>query len=106
MAKIHEGKLDAFKGWAQKCIQNVKEKDTETLEYDWYFIDADLACVVRETYANSNAVLAHMENLGDLLAQGAEMSDLSLEVYGNPSEELAAAAAWFQPAVYTFFQGI
>jgi len=40
--KIAEGKLEEFKQLAIECMNQVKEKDTGTLRYDW-FISSDLA---------------------------------------------------------------
>ncbi len=104
--KIHDGKLEEFKNWASTCKEAVQQKDPGTLEYDWYFNNSQTECVVRETYSDSNAVMAHMGNLGELLAQGTELADLSLEIYGDPSEELSNAAAGLNPAVYSYFQGL
>ena len=33
---IHEGKLDEFKEVAARCMQSVREKDSGTLQYDWF----------------------------------------------------------------------
>ena len=65
------------------CMKSVKEKDTGTLQYDW-FLDADQTeCVVREHYKDSDAAMEHMGNLGDLLGALLSVCDMSLEVYGN-----------------------
>ena len=104
--KIHNGKLEEFKQWASDAIEVVRAKDPGTSEYDWYFNADETECVVRETYEDSNAVMAHLGNVGDLLAKGAELGDMTLEVYGNPSEELANAAAAMNPAVYAFYRGL
>jgi len=61
---------------------------------------------VHETYADSNAVLAHMGNVGELLGQLLGMSDFELEIYGNPSIELQQAGAALNPKVYSFYQGL
>ena len=104
--KIHYGKLAEFKQWASDAIAIVRAKDAGTSEYDWYFNADETECVVKETYEDSNAVMAHLGNVGELLAKGAEFGDMTLEVYGNPSEELANATADMNPAVYTFFKGL
>jgi len=67
---IHEGKEEEFKSLANQCLNIVheKEKDT-TLQYDWYFNASANECVVRETYTDSNAILIHIGNLGELLGQ-------------------------------------
>lgn len=104
--QIHEGKLDEFKKVANQCIAVSKEKDPGTLQYDWFFNSSQTECVVRETYKDSDAVLAHLENLGGLFNEILELADFSIEIYGNPSEELQKAAKALQPKVYSFYKGI
>lgn len=106
--KIHAGKLEEAKKIATECMAIVKEKEAGqgTLQYDW-FLSADFTeCVVRETYADSNAVLTHMGNLGEPLGKILAISDFELEIYGNMSEELQKAAAALNPKVYSFYQGL
>ena len=59
---IKEGQLENFKAVAKKCIKNTREKDTGTLQYDWFLDEEGGTCVVREIYASSDAVLSHIEN--------------------------------------------
>jgi len=103
---IHDGSFEEFKTWAHDCMAVVRAKDTDTLQYDW-FLNADRTeCVVTERYNSSEAVLAHFDNLSDLLGTMTELADLKLEVYGSPSEELAAATAGLDVKVYKFVQGL
>lgn len=52
------------------------------------------------------AVLIHLANVGDRLAKIVELGGgLEVDMFGDPSAELREAAAAFQPAVFTFFQG-
>ncbi|MEN8143739.1 MAG: antibiotic biosynthesis monooxygenase [Gemmatimonadota bacterium] len=104
--KIHEGKLDEFKQVAAQCMQSVREKDSGTLQYDWFFNDDQTECVVRETYRDSDAVLEHIGNLGEIMGALLGVSDMDLEVFGTPSDELAEAAAELAPRVYSPFQSI
>ncbi len=106
--KIHSGKSDEFKKIASDCVVAVEknEKGKGAIQYDWFFNPDETECVVRETYADSEAVMTHMGNVGELLGQLLAMSDFELEVYGNMSEELQQAAAALNPNVYAFFKGI
>jgi len=104
--KIHSGKVEEFKKIAAQCVPAVKANETGALQYDWFFNPGETECVVRETYSDSNAVLAHMGNIGTLLGQLLAMSDFDLEVFGNLSEELKNAAAGLNPKVYSFYQGL
>lgn len=106
--KIHKGKLEEFKKIAADCVVAVakNEKGKGAIQYDWFFSPDETECVVRETYVDSDAVMAHMGNVGEMLGQLLAMSGFELEVYGNPSEELQKAAAALNPKVYSFYQGI
>lgn len=88
---IHEGKLEQFKNVAERCVQTVKEKDTGTLQYDWFLNEDQTICEVREKYKDSDSVLEHMGNLGDTLGELLSCCDLSLEIYGTPSQEVLNA---------------
>jgi len=103
---VHEGKLDEFREIAAGCMQSVREKDSGTLQYDWFFNEDHTECVVREKYRDSAAVMEHMGNLGELLGGLMGVCDMDLEVYGSPSAELAEAAAALAPSVYHHFQSI
>lgn len=104
--KINEGKLEDFKALIPQFISTVKEKDPGTITYDWYLNEEKMECMVLETYADSNAVLAHAANVGDLLMKSLEIGTLSIEVYGNPSEELSKALEGFAPKVYPYYSGL
>ncbi len=104
--KIHEGRLEEFKRLATKCISITKEQDQGTLQFDWFFSKEQTECIVRENYVDSDSVLAHMGNLGDLLGKFLELSDFYPELYGNPSEVLLNAAAAFKPKIYSFYKGL
>lgn len=106
--KIHKGKVEEFKKIASACVVAVEknEKGKGALQYDWFFSPDNTECIVRETYVDSDAVLAHMGNVGEMLGQLLGMSDFELEIYGNPSEELQKAGAALNPKVYSFYQGL
>lgn len=107
LPSIPPGNLAEFKELAARALEITKDEGT-TLQYDWFFSDDETKCVVRERYANSDAVLSHMANVGELIGKFAELGGgLEIEAFGDPSPELlkAAAAAGLQPTVYRFFQG-
>lgn len=104
--KIHSGKLEEFKKLADECLSIVKEKDQDTLQYDWFFSEDQTECVLREKYPDSNALLAHLGNIGDLFGKFLEVADLYVEIYGEPSEELLNTTAGLNIKVYSFYQGL
>jgi len=60
---IHEGKLEQFKELAAQCMRSARERDSGTLQYDWFFNDSYTECVVRETYKDSwSGVGAHRKS--------------------------------------------
>ena len=103
--RIHDGKLDEYKKLAEQCLAITKEKDKETLQFDWYFNQDQTECVVREKYPDSNALLVHISNLGELLGNLFQVGDLDVEIYGNPSQELLNATTGINKKVYSFYQG-
>ena len=101
--KIKKGKLEEFKQLIPVFIATVKEKDPGTLTYDWYLNEGRMECTVLETYTDSEAVLAHARNVGELLQSVMQITDLSAEIYGNPSEELKDALEGLAPKIYPFY---
>ena len=104
--KIKKGKLEEFKQLIPQFISAVKEKDPGTITYEWYLVEEKMECVVLEIYADSNAMLAHIANAGELLQQSLEFSEPSLEVFGNPSEELLKVFEGFGARIYPYYSGI
>lgn len=97
---LHDGRIDALRGIATKCVAAVREKDTGTLQYDWYLSPDGKECVVLETYESSEAFLDHMGNVGPLLGELMELGTGHLDIFGEPSHELREAAAAFEPAIH------
>ena len=104
--KIHDGELDRFKTHAQACMDVVRQRNKGTLQYDWFFNEDHTECVVRERFVDSDAVLEHIANLGELLGAILGVADQSVEVYGTPSEELLKATEGMDMTVYRYFQGL
>jgi len=104
---IQEGKTETFKNIAKQCIKVVKEneKGKTCSQYDWYFNANASECHVLETYADSNAVMTHMGNVGELLGQLLQISTLTGEIYGNLSEEVQNAISGLDVMSYTFYEG-
>ena len=83
--KVHAGKMDEFKAVCQRLVA-AADREKNVLYYGFCF-DGDVA-FCREAYADANAVLEHMENIGPLLGDIMAVSTMtSLEVHG-PKEEL------------------
>ena len=103
--RIHPGKLEAFTEIAAKCLASTR-RDPGTQSYEWYFNADHSECVVLEVYDDSNAVLAHVGNLGELLGQLMAVADMTLEVFGDPSPELRQVGESVGAKVYSYHQGL
>ena len=106
--KIHKGKLEEFKKIAADCVAAVEknEKGKGALQYDWFFSPDETECVVRETYVDSNAVLAHVGNVNEPLSKLMEISDFVVEVFGNASVELQNALKEMKVTPVKYFGGL
>ena len=104
--KIHDDKLNEFKELANQCIEAVKANEPNTTQFDWYFNKDETECVVKEEYRDSAAMFVHLGNSGALLGKILQISDMTLELYGNPSEELRATLVGSNPKIYSFYRGL
>ena len=108
--KIRPGMLEGFKSQAAECISEVKRKDTGTLQYDWFISSDNTECEIREAYENSDALLAHVENLRQPLRILFEKfaTDHSIVFFGDPSAELLenAKSRRIDFRTYSFLQGL
>ena len=91
--KFHEGKVEEFKRLSAKAMEIARTKDTGTLQYDIYFNDDQSEGIVLERYRDSEALIEHGANLGDLAAAIFATGSFSGEVLGAPSAELRASLA-------------
>jgi quinol monooxygenase YgiN len=106
--QIHEGKLEEFKRLSAQAMEIVRTKDTGTLQYDTYFNDDQSECIVLERFRDSEALIEHAANLGDLSeAILATVSVVHGELLGEPSVELRAKLAGSEvPVLFTPYQSM
>lgn len=84
--KPHEGKFEEFKAGCPAFVE-LTEKEEKVLFYGFSFTEDHVHC--REGYVDAEGVLAHLDNVGELLQKALEIADLvKLEIHG-PAEELA-----------------
>jgi len=82
--KIREGNLDAFLALMPAFVEKTSEEPA-CLYYD-FTRNGDVA-YCREAYVGAAGILAHLENVGELLGKFLELSDLiRLEVHGPEAE--------------------
>ena len=100
---FHEGKVEEFKRLSAECMEIVRTKDTGTLQYDTFFNEARTECVIVERYRDSEAAMAHAENLAEVSAAViAIVNVVHGELLGDPSPELRAKLAGIEvPQLFT-----
>jgi hypothetical protein len=96
--KVHSGKLDAFKNTLPAFIEQtaVEEKN---LFYGFTINGPEIFC--REGYTDAGGVLAHLDNVGALLAETLKIADLiRIELHGPEMEldKLKEPLAHLNPA--------
>jgi quinol monooxygenase YgiN len=64
--KFHEGKFEEYKRLSAQAMEIVRTKDPGTLQFDIYFNEDQSECIVIERFRDSEALIEHAANLGDL----------------------------------------
>jgi quinol monooxygenase YgiN len=104
--KFHEGKVEEFKRLSAECIEIARTKDTGTLEYAVYFNEDESECIVHERHRDSEALIEHVANLGDLMEAVLATGSVSGELLGAPSAELRARLAGGPVRLFTPFMSL
>ena len=83
--RVHPGKLDALKAALPAFVDKTANEE-KNLFYGFTINDDEIFC--REGYSDAEGVLAHLENVGALLAEALKSADLiRVELHG-PAKEL------------------
>ena len=103
--KVQEGRMQEFRALCERCVEKAMQ-EPGCLYYGFSFDGDEAHC--REGYADAAGVLAHLENVGELLEEILKISEIArLEVHG-PEEELARLReplAGFSPRFFTLEYG-
>jgi quinol monooxygenase YgiN len=101
--KFHDGKLEEFKRLSVQAMEIVRAKDTGTLQYEVYLNDDQSECVVLERYRDSEALIEHAANLGEI-GEAIPATGLGSSVLlGEPSADLRAMLAGGPVRIFTPF---
>jgi hypothetical protein len=76
-----------------QAMEIVRTKDTGTLQYDTYFNDDQSEAIVLERYRDSEALIEHTAQPGNLSAAILATGSVTGELLGEPSAELRANLA-------------
>ena len=104
--QVHEGQMDAFKDLCERFVARTGS-ETGCHYYGFTFNGNQMHC--REAYHNADGMLAHLENIGDLLEEALQISDITrLEVHGPEHElnKLREPLADFSPEFWVLEYGI
>ncbi len=96
--RVHPGKLEAVKAGFPRFVEKTTS-EKKNLFYSFSINGDEIFC--REGYTDAEGVLAHLENVGALLAEMLTMADLTrVELHGPASEleKLKKPLAHLNPA--------
>ncbi len=97
----HAGKLEEFKRLAQQAIEIVRAQEPGTLLYEWWFNADESECVAIDCYADSDAIMEHVRNVGPTMRKILAIADRTTEIYGaDPIARLATGGATARPGDY------
>ena len=88
--KIREGQLEGFKQQAAEVMRQAREKDTDTVAYDWYVSSDGTQCEVREAYVDAETFVEHafhVREARDTLF-GEFAYDHQMTIFGDPVPRL------------------
>ncbi len=103
--KIAEGKLDAFKALCEQFVEKT-QNEPKALYYGFSFEGDEVHC--REGYADAEGLLAHLDNVGQLLGEAFKIAELTrLEVHGSAEQldVLQGPLAELKPRFFTLEYG-
>ena len=98
--KITPDNLDEFKRLAGEAVK-IATDEPGLLQYDWFFNADETVCVVRERFENSDAVLIHLGNVGEILGPVVQLGGgLEIEMFGgSPSDQLMRGSKRSAPPI-------
>jgi quinol monooxygenase YgiN len=104
---IPVGKINEFKKLAAEIIDKVETNEPNTLSYEYFLSDDESKCYVVQLYKDSEAVMAHLENIGDLAGPFHEVAPLTgLMIFGRPSDELREALEPVGAKIFEHWNGV
>ena len=105
---VEEQSIEEFKRLVEEITRAVGLNEPGTKSYQYHLNDGETKCVISELYADSEAVLAHLNGVAaqTILPKIFNVSKINrFEVFGDPSEELQEALTKSGSQNYHFFAG-
>ena len=104
--RAQPGKVDAFREICKKFIEKTATEEA-CLFYGFSFNGDEIFC--REAYVGAEGLLAHLANVGDVIAEALTVSELTrVEIHGNADElaKLKEPLAELNPVWFTYECGL
>ncbi len=104
---ISEGKIDEFRKLAAEFIDRVEANEPNTLSYEWFLSNDETKCYVVQIYKDSDAGMAHLGNIADLMVPFHQVAPLTgLMIFGSPSDELRQALEPVGAKIFEHWNGV
>lgn len=104
---VVHSQVDTFKKLVKEMNATVKCNEPETMQCQWFFHEGDDKWYLTEMFADSNAFLKHLENLGAKFEELLEIAEVGrFEVFGNLSHSAKFAIASFGVKYFTYWDGV
>jgi hypothetical protein len=108
--KVRPGQLDGFRAQAAELVRLTREKDTQTLRYDWFINEDAMECEVHELYLTEAGLIehnAHIMEARELLFREYAF-DHRMSAFGEVSQQLVDLANKHAGGigVFSLFQGL
>jgi hypothetical protein len=104
--EVQDGQLAAFKALGPKFVEKTRT-EVGCLHYAFSFSGHTAHC--REGYVDADAILAHLQNVGELLGEALKIAKIvRLEVHGPAAEldKLKGPMAALKPQFFALEPGI
>src|SRR5215472_15834053 len=108
--KVRPGQLERFQTQAAEILRLAREKDTQTLRYDWFLNEDQSECEVHEAYLSEEGLIEHNQHV--VAARDAWFRDYAFDhrmsVYGEISQQLSDLFKKHAGGVstFSFLQGL
>ena len=91
---------------AAECVRLVQQHDPGTSLYEWFINEDRTVCIAIDSYASSEAVLAHIRNVGPTMRKLRQLAEVSVELLGTPSPALLEALSFRSDGIYELLDGL
>ncbi len=109
-AKVRPGQLEGFQAQAAEILRLARQKDTQTLRYDWFLSEDQTDCEVHEAYLCEEGLIEHNQHV--VAVRDAWFRDFAydhrMSVYGEISPHLSGLFTKHAGGVsrFSFVQGL